>query len=329
MDAELRTVALSGYLTPLASMPARKLSAAEATSRALAAIGHPVDGSALQPSAPVQRGELAFSLSRSPDGAELLAPARVRAVTFALPDGVVPAWHVELLAQPATRALHEGYSVVVSAVDGTLLFRRGQVQSDVNGYRVWARMDIAHGGTGSPLDGPYGDGLTPSPSGDVNTPYHPDPIPSVLTRLDHGPTLLSDPGCPAAPPRPWATTPTPTSTCSRPMATRRRPATSARVSSPGTFDRAYDFTMDPQANQTQQMAAITQLFYDVNYFHDWYYGVGFDEAHGNAQTSNYGRGGARASTPCRGAGLLAARQLEHVHAERRRLAGDADVHLDR
>ena len=38
-------------------------------------------------------------------------------------------------------------------------------------------------------------------------------------------------------------------------------------------------------------AAVTQLFYDVNFFHDWYYDVGFDEKAGNAQKDNYGRGG--------------------------------------
>jgi hypothetical protein len=39
------------------------------------------------------------------------------------------------------------------------------------------------------------------------------------------------------------------------------------------------------------MAAITQLFYDDNFFHDWYYDSGFDEASGNGQTNNFGRGG--------------------------------------
>ena len=29
----------------------------------------------------------------------------------------------------------------------------------------------------------------------------------------------------------------------------------------------------------------------VNWLHDWYYDAGFDEAAGNAQTDNYGRGG--------------------------------------
>src|SRR5205823_1335245 len=36
-----------------------------------------------------------------------------------------------------------------------------------------------------------------------------------------------------------------------------------------------------------------QLFYNVNFFHDWYYDVGFDERAGNAQRDNYGRGGAQ------------------------------------
>ena len=39
------------------------------------------------------------------------------------------------------------------------------------------------------------------------------------------------------------------------------------------------------------MAGVTQLFYLMNYFHDWYYDAGFDEASGNGQTSNFGRGG--------------------------------------
>ena len=292
MDHELRTVALSGYLTTLANLPARKLSAQDATARAMNAIGHPVDASALHSEAPLHAGELAFSLTRAADGVELLRPARVRAVTFALPDRVLPAWHVELYAQPSTRALHEGYSIVISAVDGALLARHTQVQSDVNSYRVWAATDLADGGTGAPFDSPYGDGFTPNPSGDVNTPYHPDPLASVLTSLDHGPTLLNDPWLPSGATETVGNNVDAYVDLQAPNG--YSPQTGdfrASVTSPATFDRSYDFTLDPQANQTQQMAAITQLFYDVNYFHDWYYGVGFDEAHGNGQTDNYGRGG--------------------------------------
>src|SRR5262249_7909825 len=38
-------------------------------------------------------------------------------------------------------------------------------------------------------------------------------------------------------------------------------------------------------------AAITNLFYFINIAHDYYYGLGFDEAAGNFQTSNFNRGG--------------------------------------
>ncbi len=38
-------------------------------------------------------------------------------------------------------------------------------------------------------------------------------------------------------------------------------------------------------------AAVTQLFYYTNVLHDWLYGHGFDEASGNFQVDNFGRGG--------------------------------------
>ena len=65
----------------------------------------------------------------------------------------------------------------------------------------------------------------------------------------------------------------------------------ACTSSAGAFDYTYDFTKEPDASRAQIMAGVTQLFYLMNYFHDWYYDAGFDEASGNGQTSNFGRGG--------------------------------------
>lgn len=38
-------------------------------------------------------------------------------------------------------------------------------------------------------------------------------------------------------------------------------------------------------------ASVTNLFYLVNAAHDYYYGLGFNEAAGNFQTENFGRGG--------------------------------------
>jgi MYXO-CTERM domain-containing protein len=59
----------------------------------------------------------------------------------------------------------------------------------------------------------------------------------------------------------------------------------------GALDYTYDLSLDPRANDNQSMAAVTQLFYVTNWLHDWFYDSGFDEAAGNAQDDNFGRGG--------------------------------------
>src|SRR4029079_7305031 len=48
---------------------------------------------------------------------------------------------------------------------------------------------------------------------------------------------------------------------------------------------------DDPADPGYQRGSVTQLFYLVNYFHDRLYGLGFDEAAGNFQVDNFGRGG--------------------------------------
>ena len=65
----------------------------------------------------------------------------------------------------------------------------------------------------------------------------------------------------------------------------------ANVTAAGVFDRTYDVTKEPGASDDQSKAAVTQLFYVTNFLHDWYYDAGFNEVAGNAQASNYGRGG--------------------------------------
>jgi len=65
----------------------------------------------------------------------------------------------------------------------------------------------------------------------------------------------------------------------------------ADVTAPRTFGRVYDVTLGPRANDDQSKAAIQNAFYTVNWLHDYWYDSGFDEVAGNAQLSNYGRGG--------------------------------------
>ncbi|GAA3632694.1 hypothetical protein GCM10022200_14550 [Microbacterium awajiense] len=61
-----------------------------------------------------------------------------------------------------------------------------------------------------------------------------------------------------------------------------------------TFTDAWRTTADVTsvaALDADRDAIITQLFYYTNVMHDWLYGHGFDEASGNFQVDNFGRGG--------------------------------------
>jgi extracellular elastinolytic metalloproteinase len=61
--------------------------------------------------------------------------------------------------------------------------------------------------------------------------------------------------------------------------------------SSGVFDSVADLGAQPTA-QTNRNVAVQNLFYLNNRIHDLLYQYGFDEAAGNFQTNNFGRGGA-------------------------------------
>jgi hypothetical protein len=141
----------------------------------------------------------------------------------------------------------------------------------------------------TPFDGPQGNDPTPHPTGTPNNLNPPLLLPGLQT-LQNGPISTNDP---------WLA-PGSTETVGNNVDAYADINTPdgltagdfrANTTSPGTFDRTYDTNQPPNFSQDQQKAAITQMFYNVNYWHDWYYDAGFNEAAGNAQTDNYGRGG--------------------------------------
>ncbi len=60
-------------------------------------------------------------------------------------------------------------------------------------------------------------------------------------------------------------------------------------------DQVFDFPFGDGVNfqnpRNFQAAAVTNLFYFINTAHDYYYSLGFNEAAGNFQTDNFGKGG--------------------------------------
>ncbi len=281
MDRDLRLVALSGGLhptaKPTAAAVAPQLGARDAIERAFADAG--VARPALA-AAPDRAGYQRFA------AANLVMPARAKQVLFPVGMQLVPAWVTEVGIRDGGKRV-EGYRHVFSADAGRLLYRAGLTDDAGFKYRVWA--DGA--GDLRPQDGPQGD-FTPHPTG----------APDGFDPAFVAPSLVSTDGFntrPGGGNDPWLDAAATTTTGNNVDAYADvdfqdgfsggdvRPTTTA----PGVFDRAYDVTAEPGSSEAQRMAAVTHMFYVVNWMHDYFYDSGFTEAAGNAQAANFGRGG--------------------------------------
>jgi MYXO-CTERM domain-containing protein len=215
----------------------------------------------------------------------LVEPARVKKVFSPMPDRVVPAYFVEILSGEVKSVHSTGTAYVISADDGHVLFRQNLTHSDAFDYRVWAEPN------GRPLDGPQAD-FTPHPTGipDGTTPAFIAPSLVSMEGFNRGPGGTVDPWLPAAAVQTLGNNVDAYADHYDPDGFSNG---DLRATTTGTraFDRTYDTALPPLTSQDQTMAAVTQLFYMNNWLHDWYYDSGFDEAAGNAQQNNFGRGG--------------------------------------
>lgn len=178
-------------------------------------------------------------------------------------------------------------SYVIGAHDGRVLQARNLTFDASFSYRVWAQNT----GDLRPLDGTVGD-FTPHPTGvpdDTRTAFVPANLVTVEA-FNQNPLGASDP---------WLAN---NATDSRgnnvdAYADHSEPDgfsngdIRATTTGARTFDHAFDPQQEPAANAEQTMAAVTQLFYSINWLHDYWYDSGFDEAAGNAQRDNFSRGG--------------------------------------
>jgi hypothetical protein len=323
MNRNYDPVALSGYLTSAATPAARSGAMAfrlGSPAVAIAAVNH-LASAALDPAQLVATGSHDgydyFDLAPAA-GIALDEPVRARPVYLHTADGLEAAYYVEVMARtgapdPSTIAADgsaiarpEAYAYVLSAATGQVLFEHNLMAEAVQGptaeasalpaggftYRVWADPV-----TGIPFDQPAGNAtdpkIDPSPDG-VQSPFAPindvslanfpfsqnDPwlppgsIETVGNNADAFINLFSPDGFgPVAPP-------------SDPIAGDFR----AQITAPGKFLHAQVPDSNGMLAEGRQ-GAIQQLFYDLNFLHDWYYDAGFNEAAGNAQTNNFGRGG--------------------------------------
>ncbi|MBK9034655.1 MAG: M36 family metallopeptidase [Myxococcales bacterium] len=223
---------------------------------------------------------------RFPADAELGPSQALRAL---VPDGgrLVATWVVEAYGAPAGSTDARLWRVFVDAATGAVARREDLTVDAAFTYRVFADADAA----GQPFDGPQ-QSFVPHPTG------QPDGSQPAFV----APNLVSMEGFnsnPAGAVDPWlaATATTTTGNNVDAYADLNPPdgfgGADLRGTTTGvrTFDRTYDTAQAPTASTDQSRAAATHLFYVNNWLHDWWYDSGFDEAAGNAQVDNFGRGG--------------------------------------
>jgi hypothetical protein len=202
---------------------------------------------------------------------------RLKDVMFPLGDGqFVPAYYMELWI-----AGYPAFSYVMDAVDTPDVLYRKNITSHVAfKYRVHNTGDAIF----RPHDGPAPG--TPHKTG-IPDGFQAKTIVEKLITIE---SLL--PGNPWLPPT--ATT-TDGNNC---MAYADLSSPNGfgagdvigKVSAPRKFDYKYDHTK-PASNATNLQNSLVGMFFHVNWLHDRWYEAGFDEASGNAQKDNFGRGG--------------------------------------
>jgi uncharacterized protein (TIGR03382 family) len=298
MDRNLELVAVSGYLAP--AQTARRASASGfklPAEQAIAIAFQDQTGISMPARGFVSNGQVNGAYSHFELDASsahvlthgLVVPARAKKVYYTMPDGLVPAWYVEVNTSQKSATGSDYHSFVVSAVDGALLMRNNLSAHASYRYKVWADEAAPH----TPYDGPHGNDATP---------YAPGVPDGVDVRLDRLPNTINISSLPGNDPwLPAGATETVGNNVDayadlsapdgfQPGSNDVRAAIMGESSDPG-FDYVYDLSKEPGFNATQRQAAVTNLFYVTNWLHDSFYAAGFDEAAGNAQATNFGRGG--------------------------------------
>jgi hypothetical protein len=204
-------------------------------------------------------------------------PVRVKDVMFPLGEGeFVPGYYLELWIKD-----FPAFSYVIDTIDlPNVLFRKNLTSRIAFTYRVHNTGDAIC----RPEDGPAPG--TPHPQGEPNG-FQAEPIEEKLIEIE---SLL--------PGDPWLSPDAETTLGNNCIAYADLQGPNglgagdviARVTSPRVFDYIYDHSK-PASDEVNLQNSLVGMFFHVNWLHDRWYEAGFDEASGNAQQDNFGRGG--------------------------------------
>ncbi|WP_306519158.1 rhombosortase-dependent M36 family metallopeptidase [Rheinheimera sp.] len=287
MDAEFNLVAGSGTLAQAPKGLAAGANAAifaksdDAVLTAFKAAGGDADAVTVSADKSADKYTV-FAVQNNGSKLKLIGEPRTKPVYFEKKNALVAAHYVEIEFAEEGSVDSEYMSYVVSAETGEILFKNSlKAHAAAFDYRVYANND------GKPWDGPHGN-VIPATSADQEdaTTY----LAAPLVKMTHGPISTKDA---------WLADNATTTSGNNVFAYIDAIAPNgfsngdyaAETTAPLTFDYKYR-TDEAETSVNNRKAAIVNLFYMNNYLHDLFYDYGFDEKSGNAQLSNYGRGGA-------------------------------------
>ncbi|HZR37418.1 MAG TPA: M36 family metallopeptidase, partial [Nevskia sp.] len=300
MDRNLNAVATSGYFAPApaaarnqaraaTAAPAFNVSAESALSRAFADMGGHLPASAFAARGSAS-GYTLYGAGRTRDDYQVSGSPRAKAVYYYSDGKYLPAWFVEMHGQTIDRANNDAYGYVISAVDGKILFRKDLTAYDNYTYHVFADSTAPFHPEDEPINNNTLDPFTGGATGDQGRTQG---AYNLVTLNNSGQitdaTAKNDPWLPSG-----ATTTTGNNVVAFANIAGGDGFDSGdirgAISSAGTFDYPYTIDVDPTTPSQRQAAIVNQFFVD-NWLHDTWYEHGFNEAAGNAQADNYGRGG--------------------------------------
>lgn len=286
MNDEFDLVASSGYLAPSSAI--RSLSSAPISlmfaqpERAVKAAFKAAGGDAadINIAAKNQQANFTnFAVTNNGDKIIVGSP-RTKPVFFEANGELIAGHYVEVEIAGKDDVDSEMYNMVIDAQSGKVLFKNNlKAHAADFTYRVHANE------SGYPWDSPNGNVIPALPGAAEPTAF----LTAPLVTLKHGPISTKDV---------WLADDAQETIGYNVKAYVDAIAPdglsdgdyTANITSANTFDHVYDASQ-PEYSMNNRKAAIVNLFYLNNFLHDWFYDHGFDEAAGNAQSLNYGRGG--------------------------------------
>lgn len=217
-------------------------------------------------------------------GLQLLGTPRAKRILFENEGELLAAHYVEIEVSKINATNSQYYGYVIAAQNGKVLFKNSLTSHAADfSYRIYADAN------GKPWDSPHGNVIPALPGTAEDSYKTASYLTASLVTLAHSSISTMDPWLPES-----ATTTAGNNVIAYADIVPPQGFTSgdviATTTGSFTFDYQYDDTQ-AETSDNNRKAAIVSLFAINNYLHDDFYDHGFDEASGNAQTSNYGRGG--------------------------------------